>query len=83
MAKKQLQGEVISDKMEKTVIVKVRKMFFNRKYKKRYFLFKKYKAHDEKNEYKTGDKVVIEQSRPSSKEKKWIVIKKIKDKKVK
>jgi len=38
---------------------------------------KKYKAHDEKNEYKTGDKVVIESSRPLSKDKRWVIISKI------
>jgi small subunit ribosomal protein S17 len=74
--KQQLTGIVVSDKMDKTVVVKVdiRKRHF--KYKKAYTISKKFKAHDENNEYKTGDKVVIESVRPMSKEKKFKVISK-------
>ena len=77
MAKKQLTGEVISNKMQKTVVVRVERIKEHPKYKRRYRVHKKYKACDEKGEYKIGDKVVIEECRPISKEKRWRVIKKI------
>lgn len=77
MPKKQLQGAVVSDKMEKTVLVEVERWSYHSKYKKRYLSSKRYKAHDEKKEYKTGDRVIIEECRPISKDKKWRVIKKI------
>ena len=72
---RKLQGEVISDKMDKTVVVLVNSVKIHSKYKKRYKFSKKYKAHDEKNECKVGDKVVIKEVRPLSKEKTWIVLK--------
>ncbi|OIO45933.1 MAG: 30S ribosomal protein S17 [Parcubacteria group bacterium CG1_02_39_15] len=75
MAKKQLTGTVISDKMQKTVVVLVERFKQHPKYKRRYRLHKKYKAHTDQ-EYKVGDRVVIEECRPLSKEKKWKVIKK-------
>lgn len=77
MPKKKLSGIVVSDKMQKTVVVEVKRVVLHPKYKKRYTVSKKYKAHDENNEYKIGDKVIIEESRPYSKEKRWRVIKKI------
>jgi len=77
MPKRQLIGEVISNKMQKTVVVKVVRLKEHPKYKKRIRVYKKYKAHDEKGEYKTGDKVIIEEFRPLSKEKRWKVIKKL------
>lgn len=75
--KKQLKGKVISDKMQKTVVVEVERIKESAKYKRRYKVHKKYKAHDEKEEYKVGDRVVIEECRPLSKDKRWKVIKKI------
>jgi len=77
MPKKQLQGIVVSDKMQKTVVVEVERLKEHPKYKRRYKVRKKYKAHDEKREYKIGDKVIIEECRPISKDKRWRVIKKI------
>ncbi len=77
MPKKRLKGTVISDKMEKTVVVEVERIKEHPKYKRRYKVHKKYKAHDEKSEYRIGDKVIIEECRPISKEKRWRVIKKI------
>lgn len=76
MAKKQLTGIVISDKIQKTIVVKTERIKKHPKYKKRFKIHKKYKVHDEKNELKIGDKVVIEECKPISKEKKWKVIKK-------
>jgi len=74
MPKRRLIGKVISDKMDKTVVVAVEKEKVHPLYKKRYKVIKKYKAHDEKNEYKVGDIVIIEEARPISKEKRWKVI---------
>lgn len=77
MPKKQLIGEVISNKMQKTVVVKVERIKEHPKYKKRFRVYKKYKAHNEKGEFKVGDRVIIEECRPLSKEKRWRVIKKL------
>lgn len=72
-----LKGVVASDKMDKTIVVLVNRYKKHSKYKKRYKISKKYKVHDEKNEYKQGDKVIIQESRPMSKDKQWKVIRKI------
>lgn len=77
MPKRQLTGIVSSDKMQKTIVVLVERLKKHPKYKRRYKIGKKYKAHDEKKECKIGDKVVIEECRPISKEKKWKFVKKI------
>lgn len=76
MPKKQLIGIIISDKMEKTVVVKVERIKKHPRYKRMFKVHKKYKAHDENGEYKIGDKVIIEESKPISKDKKWRVISK-------
>jgi small subunit ribosomal protein S17 len=72
-----LKGEVVSDRMNKTVVVSVNRLVKHPKYKKQYRVSKKFKAHDEKGEYHTGDKVLIQETRPLSKEKRWRVIGKI------
>jgi len=77
MPKKQLTGTVISNKMLKTLVVKVERIKEHPRYRRRYKISKKYKVHNEKGEYKIGDKVVIEECRPISKEKRWRAIKKI------
>ncbi len=74
MPKNQLKGIVVSDKSDKTVVVEIERVKEHPIYKKRYKSSKKYKAHDEKNEFKIGDKVIIEESKPMSKDKKWKVI---------
>ena len=74
MPKHQLIGTVVSNKTQKTVVVKIERIKEHPKYKKRYKVSKKYKAHDEKDEYKIGDRVIIEECRPLSKEKQWRVI---------
>jgi small subunit ribosomal protein S17 len=79
MPKKRLIGKVVSNKMKKTVVVEVIRLKEHPKYKRRFKVRKKYKAHDEKEEYKVGDLVIIEECRPISKEKRWRVIKKIKE----
>ncbi len=75
--RKQLTGKIISNKMQKTVVVEVESIKEHPKYKKRYKIHKNYKAHDEKGEYQAGDKVVIEECKPISKDKHWQVVKKI------
>jgi small subunit ribosomal protein S17 len=77
MAKKLLQGIVVSDKMQKTVVVKVESIKEHPKYKRKFKTHKKYKAHDENQGYHIGDKVVIEESKPISKDKNWVVLRKI------
>ena len=77
MSKKQLTGTITSNKMQKTVVVRVERIKEHPKYRRRYKVHKKYKAHTEEGEYKIGDKVVIEECRPISKEKIWKVIRKI------
>ena len=76
MPKRKLIGKVVSDKMDKTVVVQVQRLKQHAKYRRFLRIHKKYKADDEKNEYKVGDRVVIEESRPLSKDKKWKVISK-------
>lgn len=72
-----LTGVVVSDKMSKTVVVRVDRLKMHPKYKRRFRISKKHKAHDEKGEFHTGDRVVIEETRPISKDKRWRVLKKI------
>lgn len=72
---------VISDKMNKTRVVEVSRMKQHPKYLKYYKISNRFKAHDEKNEYKTGDKVVIQETRPISKEKRWSIIEKLENRK--
>ena len=68
-------GVVVSDKMDKTVVVRVDKVLKHPAYKKYIRRRSKYKAHDEKNECSIGDRVLIIESRPLSKEKRWRVCK--------
>ena len=75
--KRRITGTVVSDKMEKTRVVEVERLKKHRKYLKYYGVTKRFKVHDEKNEYHTGDRVVIEETRPLSKEKRWKIIEKI------
>jgi small subunit ribosomal protein S17 len=74
MPKRVLQGVVVSDKGDKTVIVRVERRVMHPVYKKFITRSKKYAAHDEHNAYKTGDAVRIEESRPISKRKRWVVL---------
>ena len=80
MPKKQLIGKVISNKMQKTVVVEIERIKEHLKYKRRFKVSKKYKAHTDASligECKIGDRVIIEECRPISKEKKWKVVKKV------
>lgn len=67
-----LKGIVVSDKMDKTVVVRVDRLKMDSKYQKRYKVSKRYKAHDESDALKTGDLVKIIENRPIGKNKKWV-----------
>ena len=71
--KKTLTGVVVSDKMEKTVVVKVERNFRHSRYGKFIRRSEKYKAHNEGNKAKAGDTVLIIESRPLSAQKRWVV----------
>lgn len=73
--KRQQLGTVVSDKMDKTVVVVVERVIKHKLYKKYVRTHKKFKAHDEENACKIGDIVVITESRPLSKTKRWRVSK--------
>jgi len=75
--KKRLRGRVVSDAMDKTVVVEVKRIVTHPLYQKQFTRSRKYQAHDPNNEYKVGDLVEIQECRPISKEKKWRVIRKI------
>ncbi|MBI4457749.1 30S ribosomal protein S17 [Candidatus Uhrbacteria bacterium] len=75
--KRTLQGVVVSDKMSKTVVVRVDRMKLHPKYKKQYKQSRRFKVHDEKNEYKVGDVVRFIETRPMSKDKRWRVVAKV------
>lgn len=64
-------GEVVSDKMEKTVVVAVTRQFIHPKYRKFVRRQKRYQVHDPQNECRAGDRVLIEETRPLSKNKRW------------
>jgi small subunit ribosomal protein S17 len=74
MPKRILTGTVVSDKMDKTIVVRVERRVMHPVYKKFIRRSKKYAAHDENNTHKVGDTVRIQETRPLSKTKKWEVI---------
>jgi small subunit ribosomal protein S17 len=74
---RKLQGTVVSDKMKKTIVVAITSLKLHPKYKKYFKVTKRFKVHDENNEYHVGDQVVIQETRPISKEKRWRVIGKL------
>jgi len=69
-------GVVVSDKNDKTIVVKVESVKKHPKYQKRYTVSRKYKVHDEKNEFHVGDKISFVECRPLSRDKRWRVVKK-------
>lgn len=72
--KRELSGSVVSDKMDKTIVVRVERSYRHPVYKKVVRVSKKYYAHDEKNEAKAGDVVKIVESRPRSLLKRWLLV---------
>ncbi|MBU3901131.1 30S ribosomal protein S17 [Patescibacteria group bacterium] len=77
MPKKQLKGVVVSNKMQKTAIVAVTRLKEHRLYKKKFKVTTKYSAHDATNECQIGDKVIIQECKPISKNKCWVVLQKM------
>ncbi|OGF14662.1 30S ribosomal protein S17 [Candidatus Falkowbacteria bacterium RIFCSPLOWO2_12_FULL_45_10] len=71
---KKFQGIVVSDKMDKTIVVKVDRVKRHPKYHKSFLVSKQYKVHDERNQFKDGDQVVFVECRPLSKDKRWRVL---------
>jgi small subunit ribosomal protein S17 len=71
--RKERMGEVISNKMNKTIVVEVERRFPHPRFKKVVTAYKKFYAHDEKNEAKPGDRVRIVETRPLSKTKRWML----------
>ena len=69
-----LKGFVVSDKMQKTAVVEIVRLKKHPKYKKYYKVSKKFKAHNSDNQYHVGDHVLIQETRPMSKDKRWIII---------
>ena len=74
MPKRILQGVVVSDKNNKTIVVEVERRYTHPLLKKTVRRSKKYHAHDEANKFKIGDQVSIEESAPISKNKRWVVL---------
>lgn len=72
---RKFNGVVVSDKADKTVLVEVKSVKIHPKYKKRYTTSKKYKVHDENNEYRAGDEINFVECRPLSKDKRWRAVK--------
>ena len=77
MPKRILQGVVVSDKNDKTIVVKVERRLTHPVLRKTVRLSKKYHAHDEKDDAKVGDVVRIEETRPLSKQKRWMLLEKV------
>ena len=72
--RKERFGEVISDKMAKTIVVRVERRFPHPRFKKVVTAYKKFYAHDEKREAKMGDRVLIQETRPLSRTKRWRLV---------
>jgi small subunit ribosomal protein S17 len=73
--RKQRVGEVVSNKMTKTIVVRVERRFPHPQFKKIVTSYKKFYAHDENSQARVGDTVCIEESRPLSKLKRWTLVK--------
>ena len=74
--KRKLEGVVVSDKMSKTRVVLIERLKLHPKYRKYQKVSTRFKAHDENNAYKVGDQVIIEETRPMSRDKRWVIIRK-------
>lgn len=73
--KREMEAVVIKNKMQKTVVVQIKRVVKDVQFKKYHTIKMKYKAHDQKSECQIGDVVLIRQSKPISKEKRWAVVK--------
>jgi small subunit ribosomal protein S17 len=72
-----LKGVVVSDKMTKTIVVEITRLRKHDLYKKYRKISTRYKVHDESNQYHVGDTVIVRESRPLSKTKRWVVVEKV------
>jgi len=77
---RKLKGTIVSDTMNRTRVIEITRMKKHRRYERYFTVTKRLKADDPKNEYKTGEAVVIEETRPLSKEKRWRVVARISNK---
>lgn len=77
--KRRIIGQIVSDKMEKTVVVEIQRSRLHPLYKKRFRIKKRILAHDPENKFKPGDRVLIEETRPLSRKKSFRVVKKLKE----
>lgn len=75
--KRRLHGTVVSDKMQKTRVVEIMRLKKHAKLKKYFKVTLRLKVHDEENKFRAGDKVIIEEMRPLSKEKRWKIVEKM------
>ncbi|MEK7512774.1 MAG: 30S ribosomal protein S17 [Patescibacteria group bacterium] len=71
-----LKGTIVSDKMQKTRVVEIMRLVRHPRYHKYYTVSRRFKAHDEKNEYRTGEVVIIGEGRPLSRGKRWVIVRK-------
>ena len=72
--KRKLKGQIVSDKMDKTAVIAVTLKRAHKKYHKFYTVINRFKAHNPENQYKEGQEVVIEETRPMSKDKRWQIV---------
>lgn len=75
--RRKLKGVVASNKMQKTLVVEVKRLVTHPRYKKHYTISKRYKVHYDEGEFQVGERVEIHQTRPLSKQKRWVVSHKI------
>lgn len=75
---RRLTGVVVSDKMQKTRVVEISRLKKHPRYQKYQRVSMRFKAHDEQNQYKVGDAVVIEETRPLSRDKRWKIVELVK-----
>jgi small subunit ribosomal protein S17 len=75
--RRKLKGVVVSNKMQKTLVVEVKRLVAHPVYKKRYTISKRYKAHYDEGEFQLGERVEISQTRPLSKQTRWVVVRKM------
>lgn len=78
MFMRKLKATIVSNKMQKTVIVRVDRLKKHPKYHKYYRISKRFKAHIEGGDYRAGDQVIIQETRPISKDKRWLVVELVK-----
>ena len=74
---KKLKGVIVSDRMKDTAVVLVNRLAKAPKYHKYYKVSKRFKAHNANNEYKEGETVIIQETRPMSKDKQWMIVSKV------